>query len=124
MIENEDMTLEDWLIFNNLKLTKLEVKVLNCIKGQGSFYEEAACYDDDTKQYYVRNRSCFFGWYIDEDELPGCRGAIASLVKKGILEVVYQEINYELEASYYIKFTPTFDEHDRLVLSEGVLASD
>ena len=64
---------------SGISLTKLEVKVLESILSQGSFYEESQ-FDK------IENmRSCFFGWEIYESEVKGCDGAIASLVKKGVI---------------------------------------
>ena len=66
---------------SNITLTKLEVETLECILGQGSFYEESQ-YDS------IENmKSCFFGWEIYENEVKGCRGALASLVKKGVINI-------------------------------------
>lgn len=124
-IQNGDMTLGQWLKLNNYTLTELELDVLDCIRSQGSFYEEAAEYDDDKKMYYVKNRSCFFGWQITEEEVPGCRGALSSLVKKGILDIVFDDSCQTDEfpqgmQAYFIKFTPIFNEDGSFNLESEV----
>jgi len=91
------------------KLTRLEIDTLECILSEGSFYEESAQYNEKTQEYYVEaDRPTFIGWDIDEKELPGCRGALASLKKKGILDIVDDEVNGETMQAYYIHFTPDF----------------
>lgn len=113
--EHANMTLNEYLQRNNLKITALELECLNCILGEGSFYEEGCKYhqnEDGTYNYdedYVdRKYGSFIGWYIDESEVPGCRGALASLVKKGILSIAYDDVNGEEQAAYYIYFRPEF----------------
>lgn len=66
---------------SNITLTKLEVETLERILAQGSFYEESQ-YEEIEKM-----KSCFFGWELYEEEVKGCRGALASLVKKGVIRV-------------------------------------
>lgn len=90
---------------SGVKLTELEVKSLECILSQGSFYEEALYgFSTDSIEDI---RSCFFGWEIDESEVPGCRGALASLVKKGVINVVDDE---ECSA-YYTNYAFKFNEN-------------
>lgn len=85
-----------------IKLTDLEKKCLNAIRSQGSFYEESMDYNKETGEYEF-SKGQFFGWELDEEEVKGCRGAIASLVKKGVLTtdedngMTAYYINYELE---------------------------
>lgn len=107
--DSSKTSLNNYLHLNNIKLTQLEVDTLEAILGQGSYYEESACWEDNENGHhpYV-DGSCFIGWDIDEKELPGCRGAISSLVKKGILNVNDDELNFEVMQAYYIKVTPTF----------------
>jgi len=97
-----------YLYDNNLKLTQKELDCLQAIFGQGSFYEESANYNEETKEYYVADYPTFIGWEITEEEVKGCRGALASLVKKGILEIGSDDVNGEKMATYYIKYTPDF----------------
>lgn len=85
---------------SNVTLTKLEVKTLECILSQGSFYEENLCEDIE------KMKSCFFGWEIYENEVKGCHGALASLVKKGIIEV----FNDWGEVGYYTNYAFKFDK--------------
>lgn len=92
------MKLNDYLKLTNIKLTDLEKKCLNEIRGQGSFYEEGLGNNGKFEE------GTFFGWEIYESEVPGCRGALASLVKKGILTIDYQDG----QAAYYINYEPTF----------------
>ena len=83
-------------------LTELEKKCLNAIRGQGSFYEESMWWNRETQQCEFWPGQ-FFGWEIYESEIKGCRGAISSLVKKGVLNTSEEDdmtsyyINYELE---------------------------
>lgn len=115
--ENCNMTLNEYLQRNNIKLTLLEISVLEYILGEGSFYEESCerIKDEKTGEYidtYVeRSYGTFIGWEIYESEVPGCRGAISSLIRKGILTVIYQTIDKRKEqASYYLHFKPEFVE--------------
>ena len=82
-----------------IELTELEKRTLNCIADQGSYYEEGLNGEDVSKL-----KSTFLGYEIDEDEIPGCRGALSSLVKKGVLQVV----NGEDMQMYYIKYLLDF----------------
>lgn len=86
---------------SNVTLTKLEVETLECILAQGSFYEESQ-YEEIEKM-----KSCFFGWEIYEKELKGCRGALASLVKKGII-MVWEDSG---DVGYNTKYAFKFDEN-------------
>ena len=83
---------------SNVTLTKLEVKTLECILSQGSFYEESQ-YEEIEKM-----KSCFFGWEIYETELKGCHGALASLVKKGIIKVFEDDVDVGYVTNYAFKF--------------------
>lgn len=104
---NNRITLPMYLALNGLTLTELEIDCLHCMLSQGSFYEEAALYDEEAQQFYVDAKyGCFFGWEIYESEVPGCRGAIASLVKKGILTVS----NDGKMEMYNILCTPIFKD--------------
>ena len=89
----------------NVTLTTLEVKTLECILSQGSFYEESSDYEDIDKM-----KSCFFGWEIDESELKGCRGALASLVKKGIIQV-FDDDGVGYMTNYAFKFDESKGYH-------------
>ena len=128
--EHANMTLNEYLKRNNIQLTKIEIDTLECILGEGSFYEESASYikNEDTDEYstpYVeRKYGTFIGWYIDESECPGCRGALSSLVKKGILSIAYDDSYGEgPQAMYYIYFTPEFlpecQGYHKLKIDEG-----
>lgn len=85
---------------SGIKLTDLEKDCLNCIRMEGDFFEGAG--GNETVREFG---SAFLGWEIYESEVPGCRGAIASLVKKGIIDAydadgngtIGYSINYELE---------------------------
>lgn len=96
------MKLRDALQKGIITLTDLEKKCLNAIRGEGSFYEESMDYNFETGENEF-SKSQFFGWEIYESEVKGCRGAIASLVKKGVLDTLEDDgctayyINYELE---------------------------
>ena len=96
------MKLRDALQKGIITLTDLEKECLNAIRGQGSFYEESMDYNPETGENEF-SEGQFFGWEIYESEVKGCRGAIASLVKKGVLdtlddgECTAYYINYELE---------------------------
>ncbi len=92
------MKLNDYLKVSGIRLTALEKKCLNEIRGQGSFYEEGLGNNGEFEE------GTFFGWEIYESEVPGCRGALASLVKKGILTIDYQDG----QAAYYLNYEPTF----------------
>lgn len=109
-LDKENLTLNEYLYWNNIKLTKLEVECLNEIFAEGSFYEEAANYTEDNKPYADRKYGTFIGWEIMEWEVKGCRGALSSLKKKGILTIVSENINDEDCSAYYIHFTPEFKE--------------
>lgn len=89
----------------NVTLTKLEVKTLECILSQGSFYEETADYNDIDKM-----KSCFFGWEIYENEVKGCRGALASLVKKGIISI-FEDDGVGYVTNYAFKFDESKGYH-------------
>lgn len=69
---------------SGIKLTELEKEVLQCIRNQGSFYEEGLFYESHESP---ECKCVFFGWEIYESEVKGCRGAISSLVKKGVLDI-------------------------------------
>lgn len=129
-LKTEDMTLNEYLLKSGLRLTTLEFNCLQLIFTQGSFYEESCeyIYDDGLAidDYVDRKHGAFIGWQIDEDEIPGCRGALSSLERKGILNIVYEEVNGKEEAAYYICFKPEFkDDNDcfyhQLELDEGLV---
>lgn len=106
--EKANLTLNEYLQRNNIQLTQLELDCLYAIFSEGSFYEESANYNEETKEYYVnRKHGTFIGWYIDESEVPGCRGALSSLQKKGILTIEYDSA-FDNQAMYFIYFTPEF----------------
>lgn len=108
--------LNDYLKENNIKLTKKEIDTLECILSQGSFYEESY-YPDENQQ------SIFIGWQIDEDECPGCRGALSSLVKKGIIQVQLDRVNFKYSQTYYSNFILEFVEdgyYHQLLLDKEV----
>lgn len=100
------MKLNDYLKQNGIKLTKLEKEVLQCIRDQGSFYEEGLGLNGSFE------RGAFFGWEVYESEIRGCRGAISSLVKKDILTVDYAEGM----AAYYINYEPEFDKQNKWIM--------
>lgn len=107
----DNISLVDYLRLNNLKLTTLEKDVIEAIMGEGSFYEESADWKDvDGHHIPCVKGSCFIGWDIDEKEIPGCRGAISSLVRKGILTVADDDCNGNTIQAYYIHQTPEFVE--------------
>ena len=96
---------------SGITLTKLEVKVLENILSQGSFYEESQ-FDE------IENmRNCFFGWGIDESDVKGCDGAIASLVKKGIITVFKDCGNTGYCTNYAFKFEENSKRHHKLDLT-------
>lgn len=108
--EHSNLTLNEYLHRNNIQLTPLEIASLWLIFREGSFYEESCSYDDNDTPYVDRKYGAFIGWDIDEKELPGCRGALGSLVKKGILTVFDDDCNGKTIQGYYIHFTPEFKE--------------
>ena len=129
--EHANMTLNEYLQRNNIKLTEKEIDTLECILSEGSFYEEGAPYArnengdlDFDRPLVDRQYGTFLGWYIDEDEVPGCRGALSSLQKKGIITVQYDDSFMEgPQAAYYIYFALEFDESEghyyhQLVINE------
>lgn len=88
---------------SGITLTTLEVKVLEKILAQGSFYEESQ-FDE------IENmRNCFFGWGIDETEVKGCDGAIASLIKKGVISA-FKDCG---DTGYYTNYAFKFDENSK-----------
>lgn len=106
------MTLRDYLKSKKMRLTQLEVDTLECILSQGSFYEESASFDKVTQKYYVaEGYDAFIGWWIDESEVKGCRGALSSLVKKGVLNIVTDRDFGEAQQAYYIRHTLEFVEN-------------
>ena len=88
-------------------LTELEKKCLNAIRSQGSFYEESMEWNPETNEREF-SEGQFFGWEIYEEEVKGCRGAISSLVKKGVLSVDYDDEC----AAYYINYELEFEDDD------------
>lgn len=96
---------------SNVTLTKLEVKTLECILSQGSFYEESQ-YEDIEKM-----KSCFFGWEITEKEVKGCDGALASLVKKGIISVIKDCDGVAYYTNYAFKFDESKERYHALDLT-------
>lgn len=98
------MKLRDVLRNGTIKLTELEKRCLNYIRSQGSFYEEGLWYTGDEFE------STFFGWEIYESEIKGCRGALSSLSKKGVLDIVDDE-----DVAYYINYELEFDERGRIL---------
>lgn len=114
--EHEVLTLNEYLSRNNIKITQLEIDSLEAILSEGSFYAECGSGPDE------RGKSCFFGWCIDESEVPGCRGALSSLQKKGIVNIVYDNSFYGRgpQAAYYtyVKFEFIEGSDDRLKIDE------
>lgn len=104
------MKLNDYLKQNGIKLTELEKEALNCIRSQGSFYEEGLGPNGSFE------RGSFFGWEIYESEVKDCRDAISGLVKKDILTVDY-DIDMDME-SYYINYEPEFDKQGNIIFEE------
>ena len=111
----EVLTLKRYLLLNNITLTQTELKSLEDILSEGSFYEEALDYQKDAngeldfdKPFVNRKYGTFIGWEINENEVPGCRGALASLVKKGIRTINYDD--GEDQVAYYINFTLEFKD--------------
>lgn len=90
----------------NATLTKLEVKTLECILGQGSFYEEDLMNCGGNVEDV---KTAFIGWEIFENEVKGCRGAIASLVKKGIIRV-WNDCG---DVGYNTNYAFRFDENSK-----------
>lgn len=90
------MKLREALRNGLISLTDLEKRCLQEIRNQGSFYEESLGREPFES-------SAFLGWELYESEVKGCRGALSSLSKKGILDIVEDDdcsgyyINYELE---------------------------
>lgn len=85
------------------KLTKLEIATLETILGQGSFYEE--CWSNEDEGWQGQT---FIGWYIDEKECPGCRGALASLKKKGIIDIGSDDVNGKEMPCYWTNYMLDF----------------
>lgn len=112
-LKEESITLKQALKKGLIKLTNLEKKCLNAIRGQGSFYEESMDYNKETREYEF-SKGQFFGWELDEEEVKGCRGAIASLVKKGVLATdeddgmtayyIYYELEFKKDNRWEIDF--------------------
>lgn len=105
--ETKGMTLNEYLERNNMQITQLELRCLNLIFSEGSFYEENGELDfQDMRKY-----GAFIGWDITEEEIPGCRGALSSLKKKGILTIVDEDGFADgVQQAYYIHFKPEFKE--------------
>lgn len=99
------MKLRDALKEGLFTLTTLEKRCLNKIRRQGSFYEEGF----DGEEF---KEGQFFGWGIYESGVPGCRGAIASLVKKGVLST---DKDGE-KTAYFINYELDFDEHNKRII--------
>lgn len=108
--ENKGMSLNEYLERNNLQLTELELRCLHLIFGEGSFYEENGELDfQDMRKY-----GAFIGWDINEEEIPGCRGALSSLKKKGILTIVDEDGFADgVQQAYYIHFSPEFKKEGK-----------
>lgn len=77
----------------NIKITPLEKRCLEEILSQGSFFEEDGGNDQDERG--------FIGYGIDETEVKGCRGALASLVKKGVIQIVDVQDDWPLVFTRY-----------------------
>ena len=89
---------------SGITLTELEKKCITKILEQGSFFEESGG-NEDVREW----GTTFIGYQIDETEIPGCRGALASLVKKGVISIGYDEDNDGKEiACYFIRYELTF----------------
>lgn len=88
---------------SGIKLTNLEKDCLNFIRNEGDFFEESG--GNETVREFG---SAFLGWEIYESEVPGCRGAIASLVKKGIIDAYDADGNGTI--GYSIKYELEFKE--------------
>ena len=115
--EHSDMTLNEYLHRNNLSLTKLEIECLETILGEGSFYEE----NGEARYQDIRKHGAFIGWDINEEEVPGCRGALSSLKKKGILTIVDEDGFADgVQQAYYIhvilEFKPQEEGYHKLLL--------
>lgn len=94
---------------SGIKLTELEVKCLETILGEGSFFEEAGGNENEN--------NTFIGWQIYENEVKGCRGALASLEKKGVIDIYDDEEG----VGYYINYGLTFkpEGYHKLLLAEN-----
>ena len=90
---------------SGLHLTEKEKEFLRCIRSQGSFFEESGGNEE-----IRRSGSAFFGWEIEEDEMPGARGIASSLSKKGVLDIAEDEINGEPASTYWLKYELDFCE--------------
>lgn len=113
-LEKEPITLKQALKKGLIKLTDLEKKCLNAIRNQGSFYEESMDYNKETGEYEF-SKGQFFGWELYEEEVKGCRGAIASLVKKGVLATAEDDGM----TAYYIYYELEFKKDDRWEIDFG-----
>lgn len=113
-LEKEPITLKQALKKGLIKLTELEKKCLNAIRNQGSFYEESMDYNKETGEYEF-SKGQFFGWELDEEEVKGCRGAIASLVKKGVLATDEDDGM----TAYYIYYELEFKKNNRWEIDFG-----
>ena len=102
------MKLRDALKNGLISLTDLEKRCLQRIRSQGSFYEEGLGSGEFKP-------GTFFGWEIFEYEVKGCRGAISSLSKKGVLTVVDDDSYFDVISAYYINYELEFDKNDRIL---------
>lgn len=88
---------------SGLHLTEKEKDFLQCIRSQGSFFEESGGNEEIQK-----SGSAFFGWEVDEDEMSGARGIASSLSKKGVIDIAEDEINGVPTSTYYLKYELNF----------------
>ena len=96
---------------SNIKLTENEKRVLNAIRSQGSFFDEAGG-NEEVKQWGC----CFFGYEVYDEDVKNefhVNGVVASLVKKGILTA--QDDNGI--TAYGIKYELDFDDKDKIIFN-------
>lgn len=89
------------LINTNIHLTDLEKKALQLIRDEGSFYEESfnSAYSD-----------IFLGYSLEESELKGARGALSSLVKKGVINI-QEDPDFSDSSLVYINYILDFEDN-------------
>lgn len=90
----------------DIKLTDLEDDVLNIIRDDCFYRESLANLRDYPSSSTEEDDSLFAGYDICSDcnNPKKARGAVSSLVKKGILEVVMDDVNGDPIEAYYTHY--------------------
>lgn len=108
------MRLIDAIKEGKLYLTEREKICLNRIRQQGSFFEESGG-NEEVRDF----GSAFLGWYIgkpDVDYKFNPSGCLASLSKKGVLEIA--DGTGDGDVGYWIKYELDFDKYDNIIFEE------